>query len=258
MEHSFEEWTARYMAEAAYGFCAPNTIEAKTRDLSRFVRWYAAANGHSDLRRWSQSDTQMYLESLRHEGYRPTSAKRMLATLSHFAHWVHEQPGAVFAKKGLPTRGIHVLTPPRHVSKKSDLQSLLDVAAIAALDDKRKNSRPRRNLAMITLLHLVRLPIVTLVTLKKNQYREARLLDLGRFSGVLPRHCCEALDAYLHLERPLDDAQSVAEPLFLRSGSHAALTRQQVGKILRQLGLVAVPDRIGRLSTRATSASLSF
>ena len=100
---------AEYLAQEVHGVQSDNTLEAKTRDLTGFVRWFAEYNGHGDPGLWLPRDTQSYLRVLEGRGRAPTTINRVLATLGHFARWCHELPGQIFASSGLPTRGIKAL-----------------------------------------------------------------------------------------------------------------------------------------------------
>jgi integrase/recombinase XerD len=258
--HGLGQWAARYLAERVYGVQSSNTLEAKSRDLALFVRWYVAAKGNGDIGFWTPDDTQMYLASLKAQNLAAATVARQLATLRHFARFVHEQPGAVFKRHGLPTRDIvfrvgmaQLPTPLRQ----EEIQRLFVAADECVLNDQRKNSRPRRNRAILTCLFLSGVRVSELIKLRLEQYQTEHLLDVVRKGNkrtqclALTLQCRTALDDYLRFERLIDDPQRMLQPLFL-PGSDRFMTRQQIGKIIEQLASVACVDQISPSRLRHT------
>ena len=106
--HSLGQWAARYMLVKVCGR-SPNTLAAKTRDLATFITWFAEHRGHGDIGLWTEADTRYFLRHLGKLGKRPATINRALFTLKHFARWVHEQPGGVFSRHGLPVAEVECL-----------------------------------------------------------------------------------------------------------------------------------------------------
>ena len=73
------------------------------------IKWFVELNGHGEIRDWLPRDTMAYLLEVERGGRKPATVNRVFVTLRHFARWVNELPGAVFATHGFPTRGIKEL-----------------------------------------------------------------------------------------------------------------------------------------------------
>ena len=92
------------MMEVA-GVQAPNTLRAKTGDLGSFVQWMVESSGRADIEDWLPRDTHAYLNHLERKKRAPASINRAYASIRRFVRWAQEEPGGVFLKHGLPTRG---------------------------------------------------------------------------------------------------------------------------------------------------------
>lgn len=90
-------WARRYLVAEVIGVQSPNTLDAKSRDLAAFIRWFMEVNGHATATQWMPRDTQEFLNHLEGQGRAATTINRVLATLRRFARWMHAQPGSVFA-----------------------------------------------------------------------------------------------------------------------------------------------------------------
>jgi site-specific recombinase XerD len=244
---SLARLAAQYLSEEVFGIQSPNTLDAKSRDLTAFVTWFVQFNGHGDIQGWLPRDTQAYLNNLEQGGRAPTTVNRVFATLRRFAKWAHEQPGHVFERGGLPTRGIKTLAVDEPDCKKlprQDIHQLFKAADALERSEVRKNARPRRNRAILAVLYYTGLRVSELVALKRDQYQESYLVNVARkgksrSKGLyLVAECRKHLDVYLAAERPLDDVDGDAVPLFLparRAGARQFMTRQLVAHLLTHI-----------------------
>ncbi len=237
--HALGQWAARYMLVKVCGR-SPNTLAAKTRDLATFIAWFVERRGHGDIGLWTEADTRYFLRQLTKQGRRAATVNRALFTLKHFARWVHEQPGGVFARHGLPVAEVECLKIEEPECKKlSDEQMRALFAAARALvaetgdvitapsaaeaaeDNKaaptagakrQSRARPRRNLALLGILYYSGLRVSEVIDLKRAQYDGAALYDVARKGGrqarklVLHPECARLIDDYLRHERGRDVA----------------------------------------------------
>jgi integrase/recombinase XerD len=239
--------TAHYLWEAGVGQ-SPHTVAAKCRDLLSFCRWYGQINQHTDPAQWQGRDTRLYLRHLEAAGRSPVSINRGLASLRHFARWLHDQPGGIFLRSGLPTRGVGALHTEEADCKKLDARQMhaLFKAAdnLVALATHRR-ARPRRNRALLALLYYTGLRVQELCRLNLAQLKGHHLVDVLRKGRVRTRSLYLVAEArryltdYLHTERPLDDPDSCAEPLLLAQGGQEALSRRDLARALDQIAAEA-------------------
>lgn len=258
--HSLAWWAAQYLATEVFGIQAPNTLDAKARDLEAFIRWFLSANGHGNIDGWMARDTRAFLNQLERDGKAPTTINRVYATLRRFARWAHEQPGGVFAQTGLPTAGIKPLVvdePPAKKLDKREVYQVFKAADALALTETRANARPRRNRAILSVLYYTGLRVSELVGLRRNQYDGKYLTNVkrkgrARTKGIyVPTEARRALDEYLETERRRDDPKEKAEALFVSSGradkDGGYLDRRSVGLLLDHLAQEASKHRDAKL-----------
>ncbi len=243
--HSLARFAARYLDEEVRGIQSPNTFEAKSRDLVGFVAWFVKFNGHGHIEGWLPRDTQAYLNMLEHaEGRAATTVNRAFATLRRFAKWCHEQPGHVFEKGGMPTRGIRALDVDEADCKKltrQDVHQLFKAADALVRTEERGNAAPRRNRAILAVLYYTGLRVSELVALRRDQYQGSYLVNVARkgksrSKGLyLVAECRRQLDRYIETERHRDDSAGDALPLFLPTRKGRFMTRQLVFHVLRHI-----------------------
>jgi len=67
------------------------TLEAKRRDLTRFLAFYHQLCGHDRPEEWFVSVTKAFLKHLRGQRFAQASLVRIYATVRHFARWLHRK-----------------------------------------------------------------------------------------------------------------------------------------------------------------------
>ena len=282
--HSLGQWAARYMLVKVCGR-SPNTLAAKTRDLATFIGWFVEHRSHGDIDRWTEADTRYFLRHLTKLGKRPATINRALFTLKHFARWVHEQPGGIFARHGLPVAEVECLKIEEPECKKlSDEQMRALFAAarvlVAETEGARKvpgeaaptstaqrqsRARPRRNLALLGVLYYSGLRVSEVIDLTRAQYDGTALYDVARKGGrqarklVIHPECARLIDDYLAHERGCDVADwdsagsdtgavGVLDPLFVSARTGGRVDRIRIGRMLARLATraAAMPEYAGK------------
>ena len=81
------------------------TVDAKRRDLQRFLTFYQDLYGHDRPHEWFVSVTKAFLTYLQGERLAQASLVRVYATVRHFARWLDRKFPALFPL-GCPTDGV--------------------------------------------------------------------------------------------------------------------------------------------------------
>src|SRR5262249_40362357 len=103
-KNSLAELATLYLVTEAAGH-AHTTLDAKRRDLQRFLSFYQHLYKHDRPEEWFVSVTKAFLKALQREELAQASLVRIYATVRHFARWLHRQFPALFPL-GCPTEGV--------------------------------------------------------------------------------------------------------------------------------------------------------
>jgi site-specific recombinase XerD len=87
------------------------TLDAKHRDLQRFLSFYQHLYGHDRPEGWFVSVTKAFLKHLRRQRLAQASLVRIYATVRHFARWLHRKFPDLFPL-GCPTDGVKLPAEP--------------------------------------------------------------------------------------------------------------------------------------------------
>src|SRR5215468_12635438 len=93
-----------YLVAEAAGH-AHATLDAKRRDLQRFLSFYQHLYKHDRPEEWFVSVTKAFLKALQREGLAQASLVRIYATVRHFARWLYRKFPALFPL-GCPTDSV--------------------------------------------------------------------------------------------------------------------------------------------------------
>ena len=232
---SLVAWFNLYMSlEAAAG--SENTLEAKRRDLGRFLQFFGEAVGGDHLDDWTRSLTTGYLKHLQRVArLGPTTINRALATLRHCAKWIHRRRPFL---AGNPCQRISDLrTDAPEWKGLSDMEvTRLKAAGEQLLHLKsRRNQNPQRDRAIFLALLHTALRISELLALDLDQYRGKHFHNVRRKGRTVTRKTFLAQEAREALDLYLAQVRGCAPgPLFCsRSGKR--LGRQNVDAALKAL-----------------------
>ena len=81
---------------------AQATVDAKQRDLQRFLTFYQQLYKHDRPDEWFVSVTKAFVKALHQERLAQASVVRIYATMRHFARWLHRKFPTLFPL-GCPT-----------------------------------------------------------------------------------------------------------------------------------------------------------
>jgi integrase/recombinase XerC len=103
-KNSLAELATVYLVTEAAGH-SHATLDAKRRDLQRFLSFYQGLYKHDRPEEWFVSVTKAFLKVLQREGLAQASLVRIYATVRHFARWLHRKFPGLFPL-GCPTEGV--------------------------------------------------------------------------------------------------------------------------------------------------------
>jgi integrase/recombinase XerD len=218
---------------------ARGTIEAKQRDLSRFLAFYTALYHHDHPDEWYASVTREFLKQLRKRRPAQATVVRTYASVRHFARWIHfkVQPFPL----GCPTDGVKPPEEPEAEWKglsRADELRVLNAAQTLRVRPGRGTNQGARDHAAIAVLLGSGLRVSELVNLNREQYTGRGftkvLIKGGRIREFVP------VQAYARqvLEEWLAVHGQEKGPLFTtRSG--ARVSRVQLFLILQRVAAQA-------------------
>lgn len=219
------------------------TEQAKKRDLTKFLTFVAKEVGNDHVDSWTPAVTRHFLKSLKNtvsgntqKPYKATTINRILATVRHFARWLHQQRPLLAGDPFARVSDIQTDAPDWNGLTTRQLMRLKSACEQRLVLCKRKNQNPRLEIAVFYLLLQTGLRESEVVSLDVRQYHHRGLHQVTRHKSKkvsrkvpLPGDAREFLEAYLK-ERQLEPH----EPLFLnRYGQR--LTAQDVQRICQRI-----------------------
>jgi integrase/recombinase XerD len=208
---------------------SPNTERAKRKDLEKFLAFFVDSLGHEHVDAWTPSVTKGFQRSLQHtvsvgrtKPLAPSSINRILATVRHFAKWLHHQR---------PIRVGNPLENVRDIATDSSAWNGLTDKEImrlkSACDQRlkhcdRKNQNPLLETAVLYCLLYTGMREFELSSLNVGQYHSGGFHLVKRKGNKvsrkvpLPKEASRWLDAYL--EQRGDGGSALLEddePLFV-------------------------------------------
>jgi len=219
------------------------TLDAKRRDLTRFLAFYQRLYDHDRPEEWYTSVTRAFLKQLAAGRAAPATIVRTYASVRHFARWIHR--AATPFPLGCPTDGV---TPPqepepqwRGLSRADELR-LLNAAQTLRVRPGRGTNQGLRDHAVIAVLLGSGLRVSELLSLNREQYTGRGFKNVaakgGRVRAFVPVH----VQARQVLAEWLATQAERTGPVFTtRTGTR--LTRHQAFLILRRIAAQANAHR---------------
>ena len=241
-------WAQQYWKTRVVG-SPKGTLLAKRKDLELFLEFFAAVLATDSVDCWTPSVTKSFRSWLQKSSpasptrayssaYASTSINRILATLRHFARFVHDRRGF---QAGNPFEGVKDLTV--QLPEWNGLTDLELMRLRAAVDQlcqlqTRANQRPARNRATFVLALHTGLRVSEISSLDLDQYQGKYLVNVqgkgNHFDDVyLSAEARRALDDYVEKERG-----TAPGPLFLSSRGQRH-SRQKIDSFFRKVAAQA-------------------
>ena len=172
---------------------APGTIDAKRRDLARFLAFYEKLYGHDRPEEWFVSVTREFLKQLRKERPAQATVVRVYASVRHFARWIHAKLDPF--PLGCPTDGVKPPEEPEPEWKglsRADELRLLNAAQTLRIRPGRGSNHGLRDHAALALLLGSGLRVSEMLGLDAEQYTDKGfrnvLLKGGRMWDMVSVH----------------------------------------------------------------------
>jgi len=190
------------------------TVEAKQRDLQRFLTFYQTLYKHDRPDEWFVSVTKAFLKALQQERLAQATLVRIYATVRHFARWLHRKFPALFPL-GCPTDGVKPPAEPTADWKGlTRLEELRLLNAVQTLRVRRGTGTDQglRNHALLAALLGSGLRVSEMVHLERDQYTGKGFTCVQTKGGVirdgvpLHRDARQVLDAWLTARRDASPA----------------------------------------------------
>src|SRR6266849_6929405 len=221
------------------------TLDAKRRDLQRFLSFYQGLYKHDRPEEWFVSVTKAFLKALQREGLAQSSLVRIYATVRHFARWLHRKFPGLFPL-GCPTEGVKPPAEPTPDWK--GLTRLDEIRLFAAAQTLRARpghgtNQGLRNHALLAVLLGSGLRVSEALGLDREQCTGKGFARVQVKGGMVRDFVPVHRDARQVLDAWLDARQDDSPPLFITRMSRR-MSRGEAAEAVRRIAAQAN----GRLS----------
>ena len=211
------------------------TVDAKHRDLQRFLTFYQNLYKHDRPDEWFVSVTKAFLKALQQERLAQASLVRIYATVRHFARWLHRKFPDLFPL-GCPTDGVKPPAEPtadwKGLTRRAELRLL---NAVQTLRVRRHTGTDQglRNHALLAALLGSGLRVSEILGLDRDQYTGKGFTNVQTKGGVLRDFVPLHRDARKVLDEWHRARQDASPALFLTRTSRRLSRREAYGIVLR-------------------------
>ena len=235
---SLSEWAALYMMVQVMGG-SKNTALAKQADLEKFLNFFQSNVGTDQVAIWTPSITKAFQTQLL-TNYKATSINRIMATLGHFAKWLHERNPL---PAGDPFQGVSTIRtdqPDWHGLSERQIMLMKSACDVRLKVCTRKNQNPQLEAAVFYVLLYTGLRESELVALNIDQYHHKGFHQVKRKGSMVtrkvsvPGQAREYLDVYLEKRREDENEFSPEAPLFVGRYDRR-ITRYDVYQIVKRI-----------------------
>jgi integrase/recombinase XerD len=228
---SLTEWMTQYFHLHVIG-APPKTVNAKEKDLQRFLIFFKNEVGHDHVDNWTPVVTKQFQKSLvttispiTQKPLKETTINRVLATVRHFGKWLHKQRPLLAGNPLEGVRDIQVDEPDWNGLTSRQLMRLKAACEQRVNACQRGDQNPLLETAVFYTLLQTGLRESELVSLNVYQYHHRGLHDVMRHKSKrvskkvpLPQEARDLLDRYLKTRNAQPD-----DPLFVsRYGNRLA------------------------------------
>jgi integrase/recombinase XerD len=211
--------------------------------LTKFLNFVTQEVGHDHVDSWTPAVTKHFLQNLKsavsgntQKPYKATTINRILATIRHFARWLHKQRPLLAGDPFARVSDIQTDAPDWNGLTSRQLMLLKSACEQRLSSCKRKNQNPHLEIAVFYLLLQTGLRESEVASLNVHQYHHRGLHQVLRHKSKristkvpLPSDAREFLESYLNKRQPKPN-----EPLFFnRYGQR--LTVQDVQRICNRI-----------------------
>jgi site-specific recombinase XerD len=193
------------------------TLDAKHRDLHRFLAFYHQLYGHDRPDEWFVSVTKAFLKHLRGQRFAQASLVRIYATVRHFARWLDRKFPGLFPL-GCPTDGVKPPAEPtadwKGITRIDELR-LVNAAQTLRVRPGPGTKQGLRNHALLAALLGSGLRISEVLQLDHDQYDGKAFARVQVKGGQLRDVVPVQRDARDVLDQWLDHRGNAPGPLFL-------------------------------------------
>ena len=228
--------TVYLMTEAAGQ--SPETLDAKRRDLQRFLAFYQAFHRHDRPDAWYVSISKAFLKHLQGERLAQASLARIYASVRYFARWLHRKFPTLFPL-GCPSDGVKPPAEPTPDWK--GLTRLEEIRLDAAAQTLRVRpghgtNQGLRNHALLAVLLGSGLRVSEALSVDRDQYTGKGFARVqvkgGGVRDFIPvqREARTVLDAWLAART------DTASPIFCTSTGRRMSRREAAASIRRIAG----------------------
>jgi integrase/recombinase XerD len=211
------------------------TVEAKRRDLQRFLTFYQNLYKHDRPDEWFVSVTKAFLKALQQERLAQASLVRIYATVRHFARWLHRKFPALFPL-GCPTDGVKPPAEPtadwKGLSRLEELR-LLNAVQTMRVHRGTGTDQGLRNHALLAALLGSGLRVSEILNLDRDQYAGKGFTCVQTKGGVMRDFVSVHRDARKVLDEWLKARQDNFPALFMTRTGRKLSRREAYGIIQR-------------------------
>ena len=208
--NSLTAWLLFYVQVHVKG--APDkTVQAKQKDLSKFINFFQSEVGHDLVDNWTPAVTKQFQRSLctiisqkTGKPYKATSTNRTLATIRHAGRWLHAQRPLIAGDPLSGVKDLQTEAPEWNGLTSKQLMRLKAACEQRAKICTRKNQNALLETAVFYVLLGTGLRESELVSLNVSQYHSKGLYSVVRHKSKritnkihLPQETREHLDNYL-------------------------------------------------------------
>jgi integrase/recombinase XerD len=220
------------------------TLDAKHRDLQRFLAFYHQLYGHDRPDEWFVSVTKAFLKQLRGQRFAQASLVRIYATVRHFARWLHRKFPSLFPL-GCPTDGVKPPAEPtadwKGLTRTEELR-LLNAAQTLRVRPGPGTKQGLRNHALLAVLLGSGLRISEVLQLDRDQYTDKGFARVQVKGGQLRDFVPVQRDARAVLDQWLEQRGDGPGPVF-PTRSRRRLSRREAGHIIQRIAGQANANR---------------